>query len=65
MTNHDTSQTVIPTERSEWRDLGSITDLQIPEAGDGIPPLRGLASAPVGMTGEGEERSAMTNPDES
>ncbi len=29
-----------------------------PDAGDGIPPLRGLATAPVGMTGEGEERSA-------
>ena len=62
MTFHDTSPPVIPTERSEWRDPGSITDIQNPEAGDGIPPLRGLASAPVGMTVGAEER-AMTNHD--
>ena len=30
---------VIPTERSEWRDLGSART-KAPDAGDEIPPLR-------------------------
>ena len=31
---------VIPTERSERRDLGSIATMRNPESGDEIPPLR-------------------------
>ena len=43
---------VIPTEQSERRDPGSILDVQNPEVGDEIPPLRpGFPiGAPVGMT---------------
>ncbi|MYA42070.1 MAG: hypothetical protein F4Z31_10005 [Gemmatimonadetes bacterium] len=64
---------VIPTERSEWRNLGSISALRTRKPTTGFLPfdfaqgrlLRGLASAPVGMTGKGEPDGGMTNPDES
>ncbi len=67
MTFHDTSQPspVIPTEQSERRDLGSILDVQDPEVGDEIPPLRGLTSAPVGMTIVGKRYGSKAEHDES